>query len=156
MRRGTAGRGLTAVAADEVAGALRRVAALAEAEPEREVCGFLVRRGGALEVWPACNVAADPARAFEMAPADVLSALRRVDAEGLVLSAVYHSHPGGGPALSPRDVARLAPGGEPLLAGVDLVVIALADRRAHRARIHQWCDEAFSHRDVPLTAAADR
>jgi desampylase len=156
MRGGAAGGGLTGVDAREVAAALERAGALAEAEPEREVCGFLMRRGGALEVWPAQNAAADPARAFEMAPVDVLSALRRADTEGLVVSAMYHSHPGGGPALSSRDLARLAPGAEPLLAGVDLVVIPLEDRRARIARIHHWCEGAFSHRDVPLAAAPDR
>ena len=44
-----------------------RIAALCEAEPEREVCGFVVLRSGALEVVPIENVAdryhaRDPAR----------------------------------------------------------------------------------------------
>lgn len=150
MRGGAAGGGLSGLAEAEVAAALARVQALAEAEPEREVCGFLVRRGAALEVWPARNAAADPRHAFEVAPADVLAALRRVEREGLALAAVYHSHPRGGTALSARDLAALAPGGAPLLEGVALVVVALRAGAVEGVAIHQWCESGFAARDVAL------
>lgn len=164
VRRSPAGRGLTA-ASPGAAGrrfggltgararpALERIAALAEGAPDEEVCGLVVRRGTDLEVWPARNAAADPREAFEIAMPELLAALSRIDAEGLALVALYHSHPRGGPALSARDLDALAPGGVPLHPGAVLVVAALERGRVGRLRLHSWSRAGPISRDIPRAA----
>jgi proteasome lid subunit RPN8/RPN11 len=124
----------------EVAG---RLAALAEADPDREICGLVeAGPGGSLRVVPLANRAADPAAAYTLDPADVLAALRRADrvagdAPG-GLRAVYHSHPGGGTDLSARDLDQALCDGRPVLPGVDQVVIALRAGRADGVAWHRW------------------
>jgi proteasome lid subunit RPN8/RPN11 len=120
-----------------------RLAALAEAEPDREICG-LVEAGpdGALEVRPLANLAADPARAFALDPRDVLAALRRAAGAdgggGTRLCAVYHSHPRGGDGLSGRDLAEALCDGRPVLPGVAQVVVSLRRGRTGRVTWHRW------------------
>jgi len=129
---------------------LARLAALAEAEPEREVCGLVVERAAVLEVWPARNAAPDPADGFEIAPAEVLAALARLEAERGVLRAIYHSHPRGGAGLSARDRAALTAGEEPLFPGVDLLVLALDRGLAVEIAAHRWDGRAFSRSALAL------
>jgi proteasome lid subunit RPN8/RPN11 len=126
-------------------GALPGVAARAEAEPGQEVCGFVLEGegGGAPELLPARNVAADPRWAFEVAPGDVLAALRRSEARRRPLAALYHSHPVGGAELSARDRAALQEDGAPLLPGVDLLVVALERGRAAEVRRYRWVGGAY-------------
>jgi proteasome lid subunit RPN8/RPN11 len=127
---------------------LERLAALAEAEPEREVCGLVVERDGVCEVWPARNAAPDPADGFEIAPAEVLAALARLDAAQGGLRAIYHSHPRGGAGLSSRDRGALTAGEGPLFPGVDLLVLALDRGRVVAIAAHRWGGWAFSRSDL--------
>src|SRR5512142_1166822 len=106
---GPAGEGAPRLAA------LHALAALAEASPAVEVCGFAL--GRELELVPVRNAAPDPARAFAMAPLDVLRVLRRAEAEGREVAAIWHSHPSGGAALSPVDAAELTAGAGPAVPG---------------------------------------
>jgi len=116
-----------------------RLAALAEAEPDREICGLVeAGPGGAPRLLPLANLAADPAIAFELAPGDVLAAVRRVEREGGALLAVYHSHLWGGAGLSARDLDQALCQGQPLLPGVDQVIVALRDGRSERVCRHRW------------------
>jgi len=120
-----------------------RLAALAEAEPHREICGLVeAGPGGAPRIVPLANRAADPAAAFALDPADVLAALRRAaggagDGPGALL-AVYHSHPRGGAGLSATDLDQALCAGAPLLPGVAQVVVALQDGRTDRVCWHRW------------------
>lgn len=126
-----------------------RLAALAEADPAREVCGLVVTgAGGAPEAWPLENSAADPGRAFELAPAGLLRALRRLDGEGRTLLAVYHSHPQGGADLSGRDLDGALVDGRPLLGGVAQLVIELRGGRACTVRAHRWNEGTFRGEDL--------
>jgi proteasome lid subunit RPN8/RPN11 len=122
---------------------LPRLVALAEGSPAAEVCGLLVRVGERVEPWPMDNAAADPARAFALAPRDLLAALRRLDAEGGQLVAVYHSHLAGGADLSARDLAGAVVEGRPLLPGAAQLVVALDRGRAASVRVHRWTGSAF-------------
>ena len=58
---------------------LQQLVSRVESEPDREVCGFVL--GGTAQRPPEIvalrNTAVDPARAFRMAPGDVLGVLRR-------------------------------------------------------------------------------
>lgn len=121
-----------------------RLAVLAERDPTREACGLVVTLpSGGAEAWPLPNRAADPGRAFRLGPAEVLGALRRMEAEGRALLAVYHSHPEGGADLSSRDLAEAVFDGEPLLRGVQQVVIAVDRGRATLVRAHRWTGHRY-------------
>ncbi|RMB55392.1 proteasome lid subunit RPN8/RPN11 [Sphingomonas sp. PP-CE-3A-406] len=86
---------------------LRRLVAEAAASPDAEVCGLLFGAAGRIEAIAACaNVAANPARTFEIDPAALFAAHRRARAGGLAVVGHYHSHPSGLPVPSPRDVAQ--------------------------------------------------
>jgi len=129
-----------------LATALRREA---EADPERERCGLVIREpSGSLRLVPVANVAPWPAAAFELDPAALLRALRAQDATGERLVAVYHAHPSGGATLSPRDLQALVVEGQPLLPGVEQLVIALQDGRAVAIRAHAWDGAAFVGREL--------
>ncbi len=75
----------------------------ARAGAPNEVCGLLRGRRGVVMGWhPAANVAADPRHDYEVAPTDLLAALRWEEA-GQALVAIYHSHPADPPYPSASD-----------------------------------------------------
>ncbi len=127
-------------------GILREIVSRVESEPDREVCGFVL--GGTDERPPEIvalrNVATDPARSFRMDPGDVLGVLRRVDRERCGITALYHSHPSGGPALSARDLADLTAEGGPLLPGVELWVVGMEQGKAAELRAYRWTNGGYS------------
>jgi desampylase len=55
------------------------------------------------EICPTNNVAADPARAFEIEPSALFAAIRTERAGGPRLMGYYHSHPTGTATPSERD-----------------------------------------------------
>ncbi|RMB36192.1 proteasome lid subunit RPN8/RPN11 [Sphingomonas sp. PP-F2F-G114-C0414] len=86
---------------------LRRLVAEAAVSPDAEVCGLLFGAAERIEATAACaNVAANPARTFEIDPAALFAAHRRARAGGLAVVGHYHSHPSGLPVPSPRDAAQ--------------------------------------------------
>ncbi len=124
---------------------------LAEAEPEREVCGFIVAaEDGGLEVLPVPNVAGDAhARTrFELDPAAHLALSRRLRLEGRRPVALYHSHVEGGADLSPVDRERMVLDGVPVLPGVDPVVIAMRSGKAEEVRMFTWNTRIYSLREA--------
>lgn len=75
---------------------IAQILALASASPDVEVCGLLLGDGErVVELVPAANVAADPARHFEIDPAVLIAAYRQSRAGGSKLLGHYHSHPSG-------------------------------------------------------------
>lgn len=92
--------------------ALDRIGAAAAASPAVEVCGLLFGSADRIVAAEACgNVAADPARRFEIDPAALLAAHRRARHGGPALVGCYHSHPTGIAEPSLRDAADAAPDG---------------------------------------------
>jgi len=86
---------------------------LAAASPDVEICGLLVGRGARVErLVPARNVAADPARSFEIDPATLLAVHREVRAQGQQVLGHWHSHPNGLAQPSARDAARALDNGQ--------------------------------------------
>ena len=86
---------------------LRRLLAEAAASPDAEICGLLFGAPGSIEAAEACaNVAASPARTFEIEPKALFAAHRRARGGGLAVIGHYHSHPSGSPIPSPRDAAQ--------------------------------------------------
>ncbi|WP_353218130.1 M67 family metallopeptidase [Sandarakinorhabdus sp.] len=91
----------------------------AASSPNTEVCGLLlgtiVDDVGAVRIAdlvPAANVAANPARSFEIAPATLLASHRSARAAGLRVIGHWHSHPNGSPRPSNRDAARATENGQ--------------------------------------------
>ena len=90
---------------------LERILALAAADAN-EICGLLLGAPGRIEaILPAANVAADPARHFELDPSVLIAAHRAMRAGGPMILGHYHSHPSGVAAPSPTDAACAAPDG---------------------------------------------
>lgn len=79
----------------------------AQNSPDREICGLLYGADGRIaEAEVATNVAADPARAFEIDPTTLFTAHRRARNGGAAVIGHYHSHPSGSAAPSARDAAQ--------------------------------------------------
>ncbi|HVP68835.1 MAG TPA: M67 family metallopeptidase [Anaeromyxobacteraceae bacterium] len=133
---------------------LDRIRALAEAEPDREVCGFVVRRAdGALEVAPIPNVLGrgcappglpdDPARGYLADPLAHLRLAKRLRREGGGLVAAYHSHPGRDAEFSEVDREFATSGGAPLWPGLDYLVVAVRAGAAGEIRKFSWNGREF-------------
>ena len=86
---------------------LTQLIAAADASPDAEICGLLFGATGSIEAAEACaNVAANPARAFEIDPKALFAAHRRGRGGAMAVIGHYHSHPSGLPVPSPRDAAQ--------------------------------------------------
>jgi proteasome lid subunit RPN8/RPN11 len=86
---------------------LGRLLAEAAASPDAEICGLLFGAAAAIEAAEACaNVAANPARAFEIDPRSLFAAHRRARSGTRAVIGHYHSHPSGLPVPSRRDAAQ--------------------------------------------------
>jgi proteasome lid subunit RPN8/RPN11 len=88
---------------------LAAIRAHAASTPGQEVCGLLFGSANQVTgVSSAVNVAADPARQFEIDPAALFAAIRREREGGPRLVGYYHSHPGGPAEPSETDQAMAA------------------------------------------------
>ncbi|MGA1797510.1 M67 family metallopeptidase [Sphingomonas sp. 4RDLI-65] len=86
---------------------LEQLLAAADASPDAEICGLLFGAAGRIAAAEVCvNVAANPARTFEIDPTALFAAHRRARAGGLAVVGHYHSHPSGLPVPSARDAAQ--------------------------------------------------
>ncbi len=73
-----------------------------------EACGLLAGSDDLVhEVIPIPNQAASPTR-FQMEPREQLRAFEHIEAQGLDLLGIYHSHPAGPDRPSPTDIAEAA------------------------------------------------
>jgi desampylase len=88
---------------------------LAAASPDAEICGILISDGQDInrvrKVLPAVNIAANPARNFEIDPSTLFDSIRGERAGHGEILGYYHSHPGGPPTPSQRDGAQVVPDG---------------------------------------------
>ena len=75
-------------------------------EPALECCGLLAGRDHLITaILPATNALAS-ATAYAIAPRELFEMFRRMRSEGLEHLGIYHSHPRGENAPSPRDIAE--------------------------------------------------
>ena len=78
---------------------------LAQLEPAHECCGLLGGSGGVIaRIFRATNVDDNLATAYEIAPQELFSLVRKIRGVGLELMGIYHSHPNGKNEPSPRDI----------------------------------------------------
>lgn len=121
-----------------------RLAELAEADPGREVCGFVVAAaGGELSLVPAPNVAVRPREAFAIDPATHLALSRRLRAEGGRIAAVFHSHVDGPARLSEEDLGEALVDGDPAMPGADQIVVGLRRGITEEIKVFAWQSGAF-------------
>jgi proteasome lid subunit RPN8/RPN11 len=90
---------------------LEQIVALAAAD-RHEICGLLLGTQDRIEaIISAANVAADPARHFELDPAALIAAHRAARSGAHAIIGHYHSHPSGVAAPSATDAACATPDG---------------------------------------------
>ena len=142
---------------------LARIAALCEADPAREACGFVVRRGTAtaLDVVAIPNAAdryraADPGHfprtsrdSYLMDPRAQLRALQDLDRAGGAVVAVWHSHVEAGAYLSSKDRADALVDGIPQVPGAEYLVFSVRAGRVIEAR--RWRCEGGDFVESPLS-----
>jgi proteasome lid subunit RPN8/RPN11 len=74
-------------------------------QPALECCGLLAGCDGVItHVFPAENVASDPAKSYEIAPKEIFRMMWEFRAAGLDFLGIYHSHPSGENQPSARDI----------------------------------------------------
>jgi desampylase len=116
-----------------------------------EVCGVLLADAGApdrvAQLAAVPNVAADPSRQFEIAPADLLRIQREARAAGREILGYYHSHPGHSAAPSETD-RRLA--AEGLSDGVVHVIVAIGPNEEGACRAWRFHDATRDFETEPL------
>ncbi len=77
----------------------------ARREADRECCGLLAGRDGVIaHAFRAVNVASEPAKNYEIAPAEIIRLMREFRAARLEFLGIYHSHPNGDNEPSARDI----------------------------------------------------
>lgn len=139
---------------------LARLAALCEADPEREVCGFVVRRGGALEVVEIQNVAdayhaRDPVHfprtsreSYLMDPRAQLRLHEALDRDGGAIVAVWHSHVEVGAYFSAKDRADAVVDGVQLVPGAEYLVLGVRSGRVDEVKRYLWRDGEFVEEEI--------
>jgi len=74
-------------------------------EPLGECCGLLAGQRDVITLGiPAKNVASDPSKNYEIAPAEIVRMMREFRTRGLDFLGIYHSHPTGENRPSARDI----------------------------------------------------
>lgn len=77
----------------------------AQAADPQEAGGLLAGQGTTLtRLFPITNVATAPTTNFNLSPAELLRAFKQIEAMGLEVIGVYHSHPRTPPIPSPTDI----------------------------------------------------
>ncbi len=116
-----------------------------EGSPGEEVCGILAGRDGRAEVlYRAVNVAENRAVRYEVSPQDLLRIFNDMDARGLQLVAIYHSHPRTEAYPSPTD-RQLA-----FYPDAYYVIVTLRDRSNPRLRAFRIVEGKVSEVDVSV------
>jgi len=138
-----------------------RLVALCEADPEREVCGFLLRRDGALHVVPIGNAAdryhaLDPERfprtsrdSYLMDPKEQLRVHRELESGGGEIAAVWHSHVEVGAYFSAKDQADAVIDGVQQVPGAEYLVLGVRAGRVAEVRRYRWDGRDF--RESPVS-----
>ena len=137
-----------------------RLVALCEADPAREVCGFVVRRSGSLHVVPVANVAdryhaADPQGfprtsrdSYLMDPKEQLRVMRELESWGGEIAAVWHSHVEVGAYLSEKDRSDAVVDGVQTVPGAEYLVLGVRRGRVTEVKRYRVDGGAFVESDL--------
>jgi len=110
-------------------------------EAPLEACGLLGGRQGAVELVLAVKNAAQSKVLFRMDPKAQLRAMEQIEAEGLEMIAIFHSHPRGPSVPSPTDLNE----------AVYPVVNIIWSKAGRRWQARGFWIEAGHAVEVPLT-----
>jgi [CysO sulfur-carrier protein]-S-L-cysteine hydrolase len=136
-------------------GIVARIVALCEADPGREVCGFVLRRGEALHLEHIPNVAdryhaVDPVRfprtsrdSYLMDAKTQLRVHRELEAQGGEIAVVWHSHVETGAYFSDKDRADAVVDGQPTVPGAGYLVLGVRGGRVAEIRLFRWDGREF-------------
>jgi proteasome lid subunit RPN8/RPN11 len=139
---------------------LERIAALCEADPLRETCGFVARRSGRLEVIPVANVAdryheADPQRfprtsrdSYLMDPRQQLRTFEDLERAGGEVVAIWHSHVEVGAYFSAKDRADAVIDGVQQVPGAEYLVFGVRRGRVTEVKRFTLVDGDFVESDL--------
>ncbi|MGA8869711.1 MAG: M67 family metallopeptidase [Candidatus Acidiferrales bacterium] len=117
----------------------------ARANALNECCGLLAGRDGVItHVFPAANVAADPAKGYEIDPRETVRLMREFRERQLEFLGIYHSHPNGKNEPSARDI-ELAYYSE----AIYFIVSPLADA-VKPVRAFSICDERVTELEIEV------
>lgn len=117
----------------------------ARANALNECCGLLAGRDGVItHVFPAANVAADPAKGYEIDPRETVRLMREFREQQLEFLGIYHSHPNGKNEPSARDI-ELAYYSE----AIYFIVSPLADA-VKPVRAFSICDERVTELEIEV------
>lgn len=129
---------------------LAHLTALCEAEPDREVCGFVMRRAGAVRVVPVTNVAdryhaLDPVRfprtsreAYLMDAKEQLRLHRDLEENGGEIVAIWHSHVEVGAYFSEKDRTDAIIEGQQAVPGAEYLVLGVRAGRVTEIKRFRW------------------
>lgn len=130
---------------------LAQIVAHAQRSPIAEVCGLLFgTRDAILALEPCTNVAAEPARRFEIDPAQLLAAHRRSRGGGPAVVGHYHSHPSGRAWPSATDAA------DAIADGSVWLIVAGSDVTAWRAVANGAVEGRFDRLALRTNASVAR
>jgi proteasome lid subunit RPN8/RPN11 len=137
-----------------------RLVRLCEVTPDREVCGFLVRRDGKLHVVEVDNAAdryhaLDPVRfprtsvdSYLMDPKAQLRVHRELEAWGGEIATVWHSHVEVGAYFSAKDRADAVVDGSPTVPGAEYLVLGVRGGRVTEVKRFVWSDGDYVERPL--------
>lgn len=84
---------------------LRQIVEHARKCAPQEACGLLFGRGDVVaKVWPMANIAIHPEQTYRILPQDFIQTLKQLEADGLELIGIFHSHPRSAPRPSATDI----------------------------------------------------
>lgn len=122
---------------------VREITEYVERHAPLEACGLLAGRNDRVEkVLFVQNQAQSPVR-FVMDPYEQLQAFEQIDADGLDLLGIFHSHPAGPETASPTDIAEAA----------YAVVHVVCSRRGGEWSLRGFWIEDGASTEVPLRVA---
>lgn len=122
---------------------VREITEYVERHAPLEACGLLAGRNDRVEkVLFVQNQAQSPVR-FVMDPYEQLQAFEQIDADGLDLLGIFHSHPAGPETASPTDIAEAA----------YAVVHVICSRRDGEWSLRGFWIEDGASTEVPLRVA---
>ena len=147
---------------------VREIVARCEADPEREVCGLVVRAGGAIAVREIENVAdryhaVDPVHfprtsrdSYLMDAKSQLRVHRELAECGGEIIAVWHSHVEVGAYFSTKDREDAVVDGVQQVPGAEYLVFGVRAGRVTEAKLYRWTDVEFSEEPLELPSGSAR
>lgn len=146
---------------------LAEIHAAARAAFPDEACGFVVERGGGLEVVRVTNIqnqkhAEDPAlfprtaaTAYTMGP-EAVPILVGHERGALTIHAIFHSHPQHAAYFSAEDKRQATVWDEPSYPDATQLVVSVIDGEVRDVKAFRWQAAARDFVEVPLPATEER